>query len=117
MDKDLLTIHTAQYWFHRFENGTFELDDLPHTERTLQMDMDLLMQLIEEDLRLTTRCLSERSGCSYSAAGTKLYKSEKRGNTVFGYYMNYHRFKCSTESMIVRNYRILIARTNDSAAL
>ena len=42
MSKDVLSIRTAQYWFHRFKNGNFELDDLPHSGRPLQVDMDLL---------------------------------------------------------------------------
>ena len=33
MGKDVLSIRTAQHWFHRFKNGNFELDDLPHTGR------------------------------------------------------------------------------------
>jgi transposase len=55
----LLSIRTAQDWSHRFKNGNFELDDLPHTGRPLQVDMDLLKQLIEQNPRLTTRCLAE----------------------------------------------------------
>jgi HTH domain in Mos1 transposase len=31
MGKDVLSIRTAQHWFHRFKNDNFELDDLPHT--------------------------------------------------------------------------------------
>ena len=41
MGKTVLSIRTAQHWFHRFKNGNFELDDLPHSERPLQVDMDL----------------------------------------------------------------------------
>ena len=64
MGKAVLSIRTAQHWFHRFKNGNFELDDLPHSGRSLQVDMDLLKKLIEQDSRLTTRCLAERLGCS-----------------------------------------------------
>ena len=65
MGKAVLTIRTAQHWFHRFKNGNFEFDDLPHSGRLLQVDMDLLKELIEQDPRLTTRCLAERLGCSH----------------------------------------------------
>ena len=65
MGKDVLSIRTAQRWFNRFKNGNFELDDLPHTGRPLEVDMHVLKQLIEEDPRLTTRCLAERLGCSH----------------------------------------------------
>ncbi|CAF2116840.1 unnamed protein product, partial [Rotaria magnacalcarata] len=54
MGKDVLSIRTAQHWFHRFKNGNFELDDLPHTGRPLEVDMNLLKQLIEQDPLLTT---------------------------------------------------------------
>jgi hypothetical protein len=29
MDKDVLSIRTAQNWFNRFKNGNFELEHLP----------------------------------------------------------------------------------------
>ena len=54
MGKDALSIRTAQRWFNQFKNGNFELDDLPHTGRPLEVDMDLLKELIEEDPRLST---------------------------------------------------------------
>ena len=50
----------------RFENGNFELDDLPRSERPLEVDMDVLQQFIEEDPRLTTWCFAERLGYSYT---------------------------------------------------
>ena len=77
MGKNVLSIRTVQHWFHRFKNGNFELDDLPHTGRPLQVDMDLLKQLIEQDPRLTTRCLAERLGCSYIAVETHLHELGK----------------------------------------
>ena len=36
------------------------------------MDVDVLKQLIEEDARLTTRCLAERLGCSHTTVETHL---------------------------------------------
>ena len=72
MGKDVLSTRTAQHWFNRFKNGNFELDDLPHSRRPLELDMDVLKQLIEEDPRLTTRCLAERLGCSHTTVETHL---------------------------------------------
>ncbi len=66
MGKDALSIRTTQHWFRRFENGNFELDDLLRSRRPPEVDMDVLKQLIEEDPRLTTRCLAERLGCSHT---------------------------------------------------
>ena len=77
MGKDVLSIHTTQHWFHRFKNGNFELDDLPHTGRPLQVDMDVLKQLIEEDPRLTTRCLAEQLGCSHITVKMHLHELGK----------------------------------------
>lgn len=77
MGKDALSIRTAQRWFNQFKNGNFELDDLPHTGRPLEVDMDLLKELIEEDPRLTTRCLAERLGCSHVTVETHLHELGK----------------------------------------
>jgi transposase len=64
MGEDVLSIRTAQHWFNRFKNGNFELDDLPRSGRPLDLDVDLLTQLIEENPRLTLRCLAEQHRCS-----------------------------------------------------
>ena len=77
MGKDVLSIRTAQHCFHRFKNGNFELDDLLHSGRPLQVDMNLLKELIEQDPRLTTRCLAERLGCSHIAIETHLHELGK----------------------------------------
>jgi hypothetical protein len=66
MGKDALSIRTTQHWFHQFKNGNFELDDLLRFRRPPEVDIDVLKQLIEEDPRLTTRCLAERLGCSHT---------------------------------------------------
>jgi hypothetical protein len=77
MGKDVLSVRIAQHWFHRFKHGNFERDDLPHTGRPLQMDMDLLKQFIEEDPRLTTRCSAERLGCSHITVEIHLHELGK----------------------------------------
>ena len=72
--KNVLSTRIAQHWFHRFKNGNFELDDLPHTGRPLQVNVDVLKQFIEEDPRLTTRCLAEQLGCSHTTVETHLHE-------------------------------------------
>ncbi|CAF3333794.1 unnamed protein product [Rotaria socialis] len=67
MGEDILSIRTAQHWFNRFKNGNLELDDLPRPGKPLEVDADLLKQLIEQDPRLTSRCLAEQLGCSHTA--------------------------------------------------
>ena len=59
MGKDTLLIRIAQHCFNRFNSGNFELNDSRHSGRLLEVDVDILKQLIEEDPRLTTRCLAE----------------------------------------------------------
>jgi transposase len=73
----MLSIRTAQRWFNRFRNGNFELDDLPHTGRPLEVDMELLKELIEDDPRLTTWCLAERLGCFHITVETYLHELGK----------------------------------------
>ena len=77
MGKDALSIRTAQRWFNQFKNDNFELDDLPHTGRPLEVNMNLLKELIEEDPRLTTRCLAERLGYSHITVETYLHELGK----------------------------------------
>jgi [histone H3]-lysine36 N-dimethyltransferase SETMAR len=67
MGKDVLSIRTAQHWFQEFKNGNVDLDDSRRSGRPPEIDVDVLKQLIEEDPRLTTRCLAERLGCSHTA--------------------------------------------------
>ena len=73
----VLSIRTAQHWFHRFKTGNFELEDLPHTERPSQMDMDHLKQLIGEDRKMTPRCLVERPRCSHTTGETHRHELVK----------------------------------------
>ena len=59
MSQGVLSIRTVQHWSNRFKNGNLELDDLPRPARPLEVDVDHLKQLIEQDSRLTSRCLAE----------------------------------------------------------
>jgi hypothetical protein len=73
MSEDVLSIRTAQHWFNRFKNGKFELDNLPRFGRPL----NLLTQLIEEDPRLTWRCLAEQLECSHTVVEKHLNELDK----------------------------------------
>ena len=72
MGQDISSTRTAQRWFNRFNNGNFELDDSCHSGRPVEVDLDRLKQLIEDDPRLTTRCLAEQLGCSHTTVETHL---------------------------------------------
>ena len=82
MGADVLSIRTAQHWFTRFREGNYRLDDQPRSGRPVEVDLDLLRQEIEQDPRLTTRCLADRLGCSHTTIETylaELGKSWKYG--------------------------------------
>ncbi len=72
MGEDVLSARSGQLWFKRFKKGNYELDDLPRSGRPLEVDLNQLSHLIEEDPRLTTRCLAEQLGCSHVAVGKNL---------------------------------------------
>lgn len=72
MGQDMLSVRTAQHWFNRFKKGNIELDDSRHSGRPSEVNVDVLKQLIEEDPRLSTRCLAERLGCSHTTVETHL---------------------------------------------
>ena len=87
MDEDALFVCTAQHWFHRFKSGNFELDDLPHIGRPLQVDIDLLKQLIENNPRLAKRFLVEWLEYPFTAVET--YLNELGKTRKYGVLMSY----------------------------
>ena len=72
MSHDIISTHTAQRWFNRFDNRNFELDDSSRCGRLVEVDLDRLKQLIENDPRLTTRCLAKQLRCSHTTVETHL---------------------------------------------
>ena len=72
MGEDTLSTRAVQHWFNRLKSGNCELNDSRHSGRPLEVDVDVLKQLIEEDPRLTRRCLAERLGCSHTTLETHL---------------------------------------------
>ena len=70
MSEDTLSIRTAQHCFNRFNNENFVLNDSRHSARPLEVDIDVLKQPVEEDLRITTHCLVERLRCSHTTVET-----------------------------------------------
>ena len=77
MGEDTLLIRTVQHWFNRFKSGNFELNDSRYSGRPPEMDVDVLKLPIEEDPRLTRRCLVERLGCSHTTVKTHLDELDK----------------------------------------
>ena len=56
----------AQRWFKRFNNG----NGSSRSGKPVEMDLNRLKQLIEDDPRLTTRCLAEQLGFSHTTVKT-----------------------------------------------
>ena len=61
-----VSVDTARFWFRRFENGEFGVDDLPRSGRPPELDVGRLEEAIEHEPRLSSRCLAERLGCSHT---------------------------------------------------
>jgi hypothetical protein len=110
MGKDILSIRTAQHWFNRFKNGNFELDDLPRSGRPLELDVDLLTQLIEEDPRLTRRCLAEQLECSHTAVEKHLNELGKTWK--YGVWIPHHLSPHQLQLKVDACMELLISHCN-----
>ena len=54
---------TARKWFAKFKNGTFDIDDTPHSGRPSEFDEDHLKALLKEESRQTSCELAEKINC------------------------------------------------------
>ena len=54
-----------------------KIDDSPWSDRPMEMDVDLLLNLIEEHSRLTLRCLAKKLRCANTAVKKHLNESGK----------------------------------------
>lgn len=77
MGQGAVSYNTVVSWFQKFRGGSFELEDEPRAGRPQQVDLELLSSLVQEDPRLSTRCLAERLGCSHTAVENHLHKLGK----------------------------------------
>ena len=69
---------------------TFEVDDSRHSGRSLEVDVNVLKQLIEEHPRLTTCCSAERLGYSHTTVETHMSELGKTWKYGVRYHMSYH---------------------------
>lgn len=82
MGQGIATLRSVQRWFQRFKHGDFDIEDSTIPGRPITFDNDEILQLIEADPRLTTRCLAERLGSHHSTIAQHLHalgKSWKYG--------------------------------------
>ena len=102
MGEDILSIRTAQHWFNRSKLVTSTLIDSRHSGRPVEVDVDVLKQLIEEDPRLTTRCLAERLGCSHTTV-ENTFERIRQGMEIWGLgnHMTYRHISSNSELMLV----------------
>jgi histone-lysine N-methyltransferase SETMAR len=76
--------------------------------------MDVLKQLIDEDTRLTTRCLAEQLGCTHTAVETHLHElgKEWKYGVWIPYELSPHKLQnrvdaCMELMASYRNYQLL----------
>ena len=81
-------------------SGNLELDDLLRPGRPLEVDVDHLKQLIEQDPRLNSRCLTEQLGCSHTAVEkhlNELGKTWKYGVWI-PHQLSPHQLQCRVDA-------------------
>lgn len=59
-----ITNVAVSFWYKRFMQKNYELDDESRSGRPSEVDLDRLQELIESDPRYSTRCLASVLGCS-----------------------------------------------------
>lgn len=63
----------ARFWFQRFHDGNFDLEDRPRAGRPSTVDRDRLQQVVEADPRMTARELAETLGVHNSTVINHLH--------------------------------------------
>lgn len=78
MGESSVSYNTAKSWFNKFKNNDFELEEKPHTGRLVEVEIDRLMELIDQDPRLSSRELGEELGCSHMTIQRHLHEAGKQ---------------------------------------
>ena len=69
---DALDVRTCQNWFARFNAGDFDLNDKERTGRPVEANDDILVELLEEDPRQSTRELALELSVSHTTVLNRL---------------------------------------------
>ena len=72
---DAVSHSTSKYWFSRFREGDFNLEDKPRSGRPSTLDIQRLHTLINTDPTQTTRNLAEQLDTSHSTIERHLHDS------------------------------------------
>ena len=75
---NIVTSRTCQRWFKRFREGDFSLEDRPRSGRPQEVDNDRLLQLLDENPRVTTEELAMKFKCSKSTIFDHLHSLGKK---------------------------------------
>ena len=71
-----ITTTTVLFWFNRFRNNDYSLEDKPRSGRPTTINLDELKQLFETDPTLTTVNVASKLGCAQSTVYYNLKKLE-----------------------------------------
>lgn len=77
MGPDAVHINTVESWFQHFKSGDTSLLDKARSGRPVLCDTNALLELVESDPSLTTRCMPTTLGCSQSTIVTQLHRLGK----------------------------------------
>lgn len=69
---DALPERTCRYWFQRFVSGNRRLEDEARSGRPSEVDEALLLELVKDQPKLTTRELADIIGCGWDAVSQHL---------------------------------------------
>ncbi|KAI6189613.1 Transposase [Aphelenchoides bicaudatus] len=92
---------TAKYWFSRFREGDFSLEDRARSGRPSTLDIQRLHTLINSDPTQTTRNLAEQLDTSHSTVERHLHEQGmefKEGRWIYVGNRNYSNSSSSSSS-------------------
>lgn len=75
--ENALSERTAQWWFSRFKNGHFNLNDEERSGRPIKLDEDRLNDLLHENPRQSTRELAVQLACDQKTVVNHLHSMGK----------------------------------------
>ncbi|KAI6186909.1 Histone-lysine N-methyltransferase SETMAR-like protein [Aphelenchoides besseyi] len=73
ISQDAVSHSTSKYWFQRFREGDYSLEDRPRSGRPSTLDAQRLHSLINADPTQTTRSLAEQLDTSHSTVERHLH--------------------------------------------
>ncbi|GFY24387.1 histone-lysine N-methyltransferase SETMAR [Trichonephila clavipes] len=71
---DTVTANHVQSWFRRFPSGIFDVKDPPHTGRPVVESVDKITEIIEVDLHVSSRSITQELKIDYKTVLNHLRK-------------------------------------------